>query len=167
MDATSTLPRTTPESAQVTSTRFRRMGVGLLVAFVVFASQLEVGDKTVMETAGDLSATLTWSTLGRRGLAAPLTIAVVVPPGVSEVTVMINSDYLANLDHNAWIPEPLEMHRQGAFTSLLYETAGGRLVAELDSRFAPSTPPGRHPLEVQVEAAEDRVGFRASTWMVP
>ncbi|HKX75183.1 MAG TPA: hypothetical protein VJR05_07320 [Acidimicrobiia bacterium] len=137
------------------------------MAFVLFASQLEVGEKTRVESAGDLSATLTWSTLGRRGLAAPLTIEVVVPPEVSEVTVMINSDYLSNLDHNAWIPEPREMHRQGALTVLIYEAAGGRLVAELDSRFAPSTSPGRHPLEVQVEAAEDRVSFKASTWLVP
>ena len=167
MDPTSTLPRPTPESAQVTSTGFRRLGVGLLVAFVFIASQMQVREKTSVENSGDLSATLTWSNLGRRGLAAPLTIEVVATPETSQIVLMINSDYLANLDHNAWIPEPQEMQRSGALTVLIYEAAGGRLVAELDSRFAPSTSPGRHPLEVVVEAAGDRVSFRASTWLVP
>jgi hypothetical protein len=141
--------------------------VGLLVAFVLLASQLEVRRASQTVTAGDLSATLTWSSWGRRGLAAPLTIEVVSPPGISEITVMINSDYLSGLDHNAWIPEPQEMRREGTFTALVYPASEGRLVAELDSRFAPSIPPGRHLLEVWVEAGEEKARFRAASWLVP
>ncbi len=162
-----TTPATSPESTQEVSNWLRRAGVVLLLAFVLIASLWSVREASLVKTSGEVTGHLTWSSIGRRGLAAPLVLAVTFPAGTGEVIVDINTDYLTKLDHNAWIPEPAAMEEGGGFTRLIYEVSGDRFEGRLDSRFSPSLSPGAHPLEVIVRAAGETLVFRDSTWLVP
>jgi hypothetical protein len=142
------------------------VGLGLVFLFVVAAFLLGVRSQTVQATSGDLVVDVTYPGVGRRGLATPLEVHVSLPaPG--RVVVWLNNAYLGQLDHNSWVPEPAEILTQGFETGLVFEPESELLEVNLDTRFAPSVRPGRHPLHIRIEAASESIVFELTTWVVP
>jgi hypothetical protein len=161
---------TIPEDSSVRSEKrnatLRRVGVGLLFAFVVASAFLGVRSQSDEAAAGDVHASIIYPAVGRRGLSTPLKLDLALPaPG--PVVVWINNSYLRQLDHNSWVPEPTETLASGTTTGLVFEPQSDHFELSLDTRFAPSVTPGRHLLEVKIEAASESIVFELATWVVP
>ena len=161
-----TIPTDSSEAAQSRSAFLRRFGIVVLVVFVIASCFLGVRSRSAEETSDQLHVSVTYPTIGRRGLATPLTFRVTVDGG-GLITIWINNSYLGQVDHNNWVPEPTEVLGRGAETGHVFKPEGEFLEIHLDTRFAPSVPPGRLPLEVKVEAGTESIQFQLSTWVVP
>jgi hypothetical protein len=137
----------------------------VLTVFVIGSAFLGIRTATSVASEDGIDVTIRYPAIGRRGLATPLTVAVA---GASEsITIWIDNVYLGQLDHNNWVPEPSEVLAGADRTGLVYEPENGSLEVSLDTRFAPSTPPGRLPLQLSIEGGSTTIDFNLSTWVVP
>lgn len=170
---TSTVPR--EDSGTDGPERYiRAASLGLIGALVILAAVGLFGVRT--ETAGatenGFSISVLHSAIARPGLAAPFSVEVATADGSplpEQVTVRVDSPYLAILDDNGMEPAPAESFNDARWTWWTFDVpAGARsLRVDLDARLEPAVQWGMEAsAALEIDGAEmTRVDF--TTWVMP
>lgn len=166
-----------PDSYRSISTVERVIHVAAfsLVGLVVLTAAVGLlGVRTgVVSTAGDgyrmevLRAVVT-----RAGLATPFRIEVTTEDGSSlptQVTLVVDADYLASFDFNGLQPTPTESYNSGTSTSWTFDIPPGQdsLRVDMDARLEPAVQWARGGSVDLVVAGNSVATAEFTTWVMP
>lgn len=165
----STIPEKASHRGQARSSVLRRVGMVLLVAFVVAAAMLDLRVATATGSGTGAAVEVTYAQIARRGLAAPLSVEIISLEGPldTEATVWISGGYLEQLDLNNVVPAPMTLLVEGQSVGLVFPAQGESLAVLLAGDASPAVPPGMQTFQLIVKTGEDTFTFDLQTLVVP
>jgi hypothetical protein len=170
---TSTVPR--EDSGTDGPERYiRAASLGLIGALVILAAVglFGVRTDTAVATENGYTISVFHSAIARPGLAAPFSVEVSTAddsPLPDQVTVRVDSPYLAIFDDNGMEPAPAESFNDARWTWWTFDVPPGArsLRVDLDARLEPAVQWGMEAsAALEIDGAEmTQVGF--TTWVMP
>ena len=170
---TSTIPR--EDSGIDGPERYIRVAsLGLIGGLVILAAigLFGVRTKTAEATENGYSISAFYSAIARPGLAAPFSVEVATADGSplpEQVTVRVDSPYLAIFDDNGMEPAPTESFNDRNWTWWTFDVPEGAssLRVDLDARLEPAVQWGmRASAALEIDGVEvTQVDF--TTWVMP
>lgn len=147
----------------------------VVVGLIVGASALGllgVRTTTAGDSAGGYSVDVYHASITRAGLATPFSVTVRADDGAAlppEVTLRLDTDYLAMFDQNAVEPQPDRSLADESSVRWVFEDLQGRseLAVFLDARLEPAVQWGQDATVALEIDGEEVVTVDLSTWVMP
>lgn len=171
----------TPESTAaapdaMTGVRARQLArrrVGGLVAVAVLVGATAVGllgpGHASTTGSGPLALSVAHPRVLLSGTAAPLHIAVAVPPSTRTVSVELCREFVDHLDFQNWYPNPSAESGTPNGVRYDFDVTDPQFEVRLDARSQPNLSPGRITCTLTVETASPALTQQLTftTWILP
>jgi hypothetical protein len=157
------------------SERAIRVGSLAFLGMVLVAGGLGllgVRSASAVATLNGYTLEVTHAITTRPGLATPFELRVATDDGAPlprEVTIRVESAYLAMFDENRFHPEPVSSFRTDRWTWWTFEVPDGaqEMSVGLDARLEPSVQSGRSSTAALEIAGEEKVAVHFVTGVMP